>query len=264
MKNLVKIIICSLIIIAVFFLKNFVYKHSSKTEIKQLDEIERSVRFKKARVALVLDDWGYNLENLEMLRKIKQPVTLSVLPNLPYSQTIAEFSRGKNIEIILHLPLESYNHSHMENDTICCNMKEDEIAEIFNEALVSVPYSRGISNHMGSRATEDKNVMSVIFGQMKKKEFFFLDSVVTKKTICRGLARKIGLKFAKRDVFLDNEDDKFYIKSQMEKLAELAKINGQAVGIGHDRQLTLEVICEEMENLEKRGITFVFLSQLVN
>ena len=229
-------------------------------------EISASVKkgaLGRGKVALVLDDWGYNLKNLKILNRIKRPLTVSVLPNLPYSRKISKLSLHGDYEVILHLPLESHEHKNMEKDTICCDMKDSEIIEVFNSAILSVPAAKGVSNHMGSRATEEKETMSVIFRQMKKRNFFFLDSLVTKKSICDGLAKEIGIKFASRDIFLDNINEKSYIKGQLEKLARLAQINGHAIGIGHDRRMTLEVLEEEMKNLERQGIEFVYLSQMV-
>ncbi len=217
----------------------------------------------RGKVALVLDDWGYNLKNLKILNRIKRPITISVLPRLPYSRKISKLSCQGAYEVMLHLPLESYEHKNMEKDTIYCNMKDSKIVKVFNNALLSVPAAKGVSNHMGSKATEEKKVMAVIFKQMKKRNLFFLDSLVTKKSICGELAKEIGIKFARRDIFLDNINEKSYIKAQLEKLAHLARINGQAIGIGHDRRLTLEVLEEEMKNLERQGIEFVYLSQMV-
>jgi len=39
----------------------------------------------RGRIAIVLDDWGYNTRNFAILDNIKYPVTFAVLPNLRYS-----------------------------------------------------------------------------------------------------------------------------------------------------------------------------------
>jgi polysaccharide deacetylase 2 family uncharacterized protein YibQ len=43
----------------------------------------------------------------------------------------------------------------------------------------------------------------------------------------------------------------------------LADEKGWAIGIGHDRRNTLEVLKEEMPKLEKEGYKFVYVSELV-
>jgi polysaccharide deacetylase 2 family uncharacterized protein YibQ len=40
-------------------------------------------------------------------------------------------------------------------------------------------------------------------------------------------------------------------------------VYGQAIGIGHDRKITLEVLKEVMPSIEKEGYKFVFVSELI-
>lgn len=218
----------------------------------------------KPRIAIVLDDWGYNLNNLHFLNEIPYPLTISILPNLTYSNLIAREINNKGREIILHLPLEPTPSEVMrlERDTILTNMDAKQIRDIFIEDLNSIVYARGVSNHMGSKATSDLAVMEVIFREMHKKNLYFLDSLVSKKSVCEKLTRKRDVKFAKRAIFLDNESDPAYIKGQINKLRLRALRLGYAVGVGHDRMITLEVLKEAMPQLEKEGFQFVFVSDL--
>jgi len=141
-------------------------------------------------------------------------------------------------------------------------MDKEEIEYIVDQDISSLRFIKGVSNHMGSLATEDARTMEVVFKLLKKRGLYFLDSVVTPKSICGVLARKMGLRFAKRDVFLDNVEDPAYIKKQISKLKIKARSHGQAVGIGHDRRVTLEVLAEVIPELKKEGYKFVFVSEL--
>lgn len=217
----------------------------------------------KANIAIVIDDWGYNLNNLHILDEIKYPLTTSVLPHLNYSHTLAEELHRRGFEIILHLPMEPYEKFRLERNTIMTSMDEPNITSIIDSDLANVPYARGVSNHMGSKATEDLRTMSIIFKKLKERHLYFLDSIVTSKSICSDLANKMQLLFTKRDVFLDNKLDPQYIRRQIYKLKTKAKIYGQAVGICHDQETTLETLKEVMPDLEKQGYKFVFVSELV-
>ncbi|MDD4894800.1 MAG: divergent polysaccharide deacetylase family protein, partial [Candidatus Omnitrophica bacterium] len=62
---------------------------------------------------------------------------------------------------------------------------------------------------------------------------------------------------------LDNKEDKEYIKQQVYELKIKAKAQGFAIGIGHDRRATLEVLREVMPELAKEGYKFIFISELV-
>ncbi len=217
----------------------------------------------KGRIAIVLDDWGYNLNDAYILEQIKYPLTAAVLPNDKYSRPVCEELHSKGFEIILHLPMEPEEKYGLEKDTIMVSSSRQEILSILNKALASVAYAKGVSNHMGSKATSDIKTMSIIFGELKNRRMYFLDSYVSSKSICLGLARKMNLAIVKRDVFLDNVENREYIKKQIYQLKAKARARGFAVGIGHDRKVTLEVLKEVMPEIAKEGYKFVYLSELV-
>jgi len=217
----------------------------------------------KGRIAIVIDDWGYNLNNFKIVEEIKHPFTAAVLPNLASSVKVAKELNARGFEVILHLPMQPHGKNHLEKNTIRLISSEQEIKDIVGRDLENIVYAKGISNHMGSEATEDARVMGIVFSEIKKRNLYFLDSFVSNKSVCEKLARKSGLPFAKRDIFLDNQQDPLYIKAQIIKLKKKARMQGYAIGIGHDRKNTLLVLKEVMPQIEKEGYKFVLVSDLV-
>ena len=225
----------------------------------------------KGKVAIVLDDWGYNSSDLTLLFKIKEPITVSILPNLRYSEQIAKNARIRGYQTMLHLPLESRHNEIPEQDTIYCAMNKNEIIKSLRLSLKSVPGISGVNNHQGSKATENARTMKIILAELKNDKLFFLDSLTTSKSVCSIIAKEIGIKHAKRDVFfdeppskLDDKEQALYVQKQLYKLSDLAIRQGYAIGIGHDKKITLKVLKDVLPQLEKKGIKFVFVSALVN
>ncbi|MCU0650858.1 MAG: divergent polysaccharide deacetylase family protein [Candidatus Omnitrophica bacterium] len=217
----------------------------------------------KGNVAIVLDDWGYNTSNLPIIEEISQPLTLSILPNLAYSQKVAQTLHKKGFEIILHQPMEPFQKTGLEKNTILTTMDGQTIHAILEDSITNLPHAKGINNHMGSRATEDNRTMQIIMTELKKKNLYFLDSYVTSRSVAESEAARSGVAFIKRDIFLDNQPDPEYIRRQIEKLLKTAERRGFAVGIGHDRKSTLEVLRQVLPEAAKNGYRFVFLSELV-
>jgi hypothetical protein len=195
--------------------------------------------------------------------RLRYPLTIAVLPNLPYSRYVADELHQKGFEIILHLPLQPQEKFRLEKNTILTSMSQPAVSKIIAAALESVPSAIGVSNHMGSRATSDINTMGIVLGELKKRTLYFLDSFVSASSVAQVVAQKNGVRFAKRDIFLDNKTDAAYIKNQLYKLKVKARLNGSAIGICHDRAITLEVLREMIPKLEKEGYKFVFVSDLV-
>lgn len=216
----------------------------------------------KGKIAIVLDDWGYSLSDLQIVDEIKYPFTAAILPEAIHTKKVSEELHSRGFEIILHLPMEPEEKIGLEKNTVMVSLSREEILRILDRDLADVGYAKGISNHMGSRATCDIRTLEIVFGELKKRRLFFLDSYVTPKSICRGLSRKMGLNSFRRDVFLDNIEEKGYIKKQIYILKNKARARGFAIGIGHDRKITLEVLKEVMPKMAKEGYRFVFLSEL--
>ena len=224
----------------------------------------------KGQIAIVLDDWGYDPTVLSYLFEIKSPITISVLPNLRYSKQIAEDARKKGYQVMLHLPLESKSNERPEKDTLYCKMDGQELLQRLRQMLASVPGISGVNNHQGSKATEDERIMGIILAELKRERLFFLDSFSTNKSVCSKVSDAIGIRYAKRDIFLDtppsrltNEEQRAYIQGQLDKLYRIAGKRGYAIGIGHDRKITIEVLRAAIPQLKKKGIKFVFLSEFV-
>ncbi len=217
------------------------------------------------KIAIVLDDWGYTDKNLNLLSQIDSPLTLAVLPNLRYSQDVSLLSENEDREVILHLPMEPFSSDSigLEPDTITCDMSSNKIRQILLLDIKSVSGARGVSNHMGSKATQDKRVMRIIMKELKRRKLYFLDSFVTDKTVVEESAKALGAVCAKRDVFLDNEKNSSYIINQLIELARIAKEYGNAIGIGHESSVTLRVLKDYIPKLKEEGFEFVLLSDLL-
>jgi len=216
----------------------------------------------RPKIAIVLDDWGYNTKNLDAILQIDRPVTLSILPGLPYSTLIAQKAKERGLGVILHMPMEPKAKIRLELTTLYTVMTEDEIRNNLSQAFKSVPNADGISNHEGSKATEDRRLMRIVFGELKKNNMFFLDSLVTNYSVCESVAREAGVRFVKRSIFLDNDNDPVYIKKQFEKAMDLALKKGGAVAIGHDRPNTIAVFKEMIPLIEAKGIEIAYVSNL--
>ena len=255
-----KIVIFILSVLLIAVSSALIFLLTKRAAVKKIPEVAVPV---KGKIAIVIDDWGYNLDNQYILEQIKYPFTASVLPRLYYSKEISAQLHKLGFQVILHLPTEPHEKYRLEKNTILTSMGEQAIINIIAQDLADIHFAIGVSNHMGSKATEDLRTMSTVLNELKKRNLFFLDSRVSPKTICSNLAARLHVGFAKRDIFLDNKEEAEYIKGQIYKLKRKAQMYGYAIGIGHDRKITLEVLKATMPELEREGYKFVFVSELV-
>jgi hypothetical protein len=216
------------------------------------------------RVAVIFDDAGYSLRAAREVMALPRPVTISVLPGLPYSTPIAEEAAGRGVQVILHLPVQPDNAAlDLGPGGITVDMTDDAIARTVASDFATVPGAAGTNNHMGSRGTVDPRVMRAILGVVKARRLFFVDSLTSPRSVAADTARAMGVPTAVRAVFLDNQDDDTYVRAQFHALIRIAQTRGQAIAIGHVGKVTARVLREMLPEFDEAGIRFVPVSALV-
>jgi len=216
-------------------------------------------------VALIVDDMGSSLETLDELLALKEPLTISVLPYTPYAQETARVAHENNLEVLLHLPLESLNNSDAMTATegmIMATMSPEEIVQTFETSLARVPFADGVNNHMGSKFTAEVPLMEALLEPMKNKNLLFVDSRTTAKTVAYDEALKMGIPAVKRDVFLDADADRSRIRGRLVELFRAAQKRGRAVGICHPFPETLRVLTSSFQMYKNYGLEVVPVSML--
>lgn len=206
------------------------------------------------RLAIIIDDIGYDLQAADKLLALDVPITFAVLPRSPFRHSIVHKARQKNIEIMLHLPMEpaEYPHVNPGPGALLASMSPDELVLQLKEDLDAIPFIRGVNNHMGSRLTTASSQMYQIFTILKQRDLFFIDSLTHPKSVCRPSAKLFQLPFAQRDVFLDNVQEPAAIQARIEELIRIAQKQGWAVGIGHPYKSTCQALNEALPDLREK------------
>lgn len=228
-----------------------------------------SIRRKTGRIAIVLDDFGYlswNDRLIERFCALPQSLTLAILPNEGKVKDIVDLVQRHDHEVLIHLPMEPENYPEKNpgEDAIFTTQDNATIRQLVRAAIRRIPGAVGLNNHMGSKATADVRVMEQVLTEVKKNKLLFLDSRTTAASVAYGTALALNIPALQRDLFIDTVDETAAIEARLWELAELAAAQGQAIGIGHDREHTLLALESILPRLETRGFLFVPLSQLTD
>jgi len=237
-----------------------------KAEEKKTEEKEKKPEKPSyPRLALIIDDGGYNTDKFKRMLGIGKPLTFAILPNTPHGKEAARMAHRAGCEVMLHLPMEPKEEEmySLERDTVLTGMKPAEIQRILRDDLEQIPFVRGVNNHMGSKATEDPKVMQALMAALKREKLYFIDSHTSPQSLGPEAARKAGVAFWQNDGFLDREEDLEKIKKATRLAMRKAKKEGKAMAIGHPHPLTARAIREMIPELENEGIRLVFASEVV-
>lgn len=220
---------------------------------------------KLPKVAIIIDDVGYDKQLVKAFMDLDVPLTFSVLPQSPYLESITRKLRKKDYEIMLHLPMEPIEFPEVNPGpgALLGDMSPDELIAQLNRNIDSIPGIKGVNNHMGSRLTSASEKMYQIFTVLKKRKLYFIDSRSSAETVAKPSARLFQLPFAERDVFLDHFQKSDFIRGQFKELIREARQKGEAVGIAHPHSLTVEIFREELPAL-KKNVRLVPASEIVH
>ncbi|MFH1033729.1 MAG: divergent polysaccharide deacetylase family protein [Pseudomonadota bacterium] len=218
----------------------------------------------RPRVALVIDDMGYQVEAARRLMALDLRLTLSILPLAPHAREIAEMARRQGVPVMAHLPMEprTYPALNPGPGALLTSMDPETLARQTRQNLEHLPGAVGANNHMGSRFSEDPAALRPVLEVLRQQGLFFLDSVTSPRSQARDLARRMGLVNGQRDVFLDHDPTTGAITQQVLRLIRLAKTQGQAIAIGHPHATTIAVLTSMAPRL-KQEVELVPVRQLL-
>ena len=216
-----------------------------------------------ARLAIVIDDAGNNLQELRPFLEFPAPLTFAVLPQLQHSERAATLARAHGHEVILHLPMAAVSGLYPGPGTISAELSDEEIRSLMERNFDSITGAAGTNNHMGSAGTADPRIMNAVMAYLAESGKFFVDSRTTPTSVAAPYAAKYGVPFMQRDVFLDHDRDPAAIRAALRKGLAVAREHGHAVMIGHASVADVATaLFEVYPQLEGRGYELVPLSAL--
>ena len=220
-------------------------------------------RAAEARLAIVIDDAGNNLQELRPFLEFPAPLTFAVLPQLQHSARAARLARSHGHEVILHLPMAAVSGLYPGPGTISGELSDGEIRSLLERNFASITGAAGTNNHMGSAGTANPRIMNAVMEYLAESGKFFVDSRTTPTSVAAPYAAKYGVPFMQRDVFLDHDRDPAAIRAALRKGLAVAREHGHAVLIGHASVAAVaEALFEVYPHLERRGYELVPLSAL--
>lgn len=218
------------------------------------------------QLAIIVDDMGSSLTQAQRLAAIKVPLTFALIPALRLDQEVAAYAASQKIETMIHIPMQSkgWPKQRLEANGLLVSMDSAEIERRVSALLQRFPAAVGVNNHMGSAFTEQEDKMVIVLQMLKKNNLFFIDSVTSPASVGMNIARSVGAKSDRRDVFLDNEQERGYILGQLNQAVKIARKNGSAIAICHPHPATIAALAAALPGLAGQGVQLVPVSQLVN
>jgi len=217
----------------------------------------------RGKLVLVVDDLGNQLRSGRSAIDSPWISTVAIMPGRPYTDQLAQYAFEQGKEIIIHMPMS--NETNFPLGPLGLNRADGKLTLVQNlhTALASVPHAVGLSNHMGSRLTQDREAMGWVMAILRQFGFYFFDSRTVSTTIGYEVAAQYQLPWAMRNIFLDHYQTDALIAQQWLIALTRARQGEMVTVICHPYPETLRFLQNLTLNAEDLEL-LVPLSQVLN
>lgn len=218
----------------------------------------------RPKIALIIDDLGRSMEDLDALERLDVPLTYAVLPFESHTREVVAALSRRRVEYLLHLPMEAKGGNNPGPGALLVGMSPEELREATRRALEAVPGAVGVNNHMGSGISAEREAMTAVLSVVADEKLYYVDSRTSADTLGYSVARQLGVPAAERQVFLDAAIERDAIHVQFDRLLDVARQRGGAIAIAHPHRETLEVLATAVREARDEGFEFVTASALLD
>jgi polysaccharide deacetylase 2 family uncharacterized protein YibQ len=213
------------------------------------------------KIALVLGGLGIGQSaTAEAIAKLPPAVTLAFAPyGSDLDQTVAR-ARDDGHEVMLQMPMEPFDYP--DNDpgphTLTVRAKPQENIERLHWIMGRFTGYTGLLTFMGAKLTADETALAPILKEIAGRGLLVVDDGASVRSTIRP-----GPATFRAQMILDANPRADAIDRELQRLEDIARERGVAIGTGSALPLTIDRIARWSKALEERGIQLVPVSALM-
>ena len=233
---------------------------------KDIKKEPATTRSHHGKLAVIIDDCGYDIDLVRRLVKLNAPFSFAIIPYRDYSSDVLHVINGGGQVAMLHLPMEPMDPSAMSEGkhTVLTSMDDKSIRALTRDMVNSLPGISGVNNHQGSKATSDERAMTAVLKELKSQGLFFVDSNTYSKSLGDKLAAQIGVPTGRNNIFLDNSTNEDEIIKKIWQAAAIADKYGSAIAICHARPHTVNAWEQAIGEVKASGLKLVPVTEVLH
>jgi polysaccharide deacetylase 2 family uncharacterized protein YibQ len=219
-----------------------------------------------AKMAILIRDFGFAADRTTIdYLSFPEPLTVALLPSRKLAAWTAQISKEYQKEIVVLLPMEPAPRMQESRRSSCImiHYPEERLRAIIAEAAGSVPHAAGFSNSGGARALEDSRVTGVLFGEIKKRHGYFIETNVTRKSVAEAVARRLSLPFATVACAADSVLQVSRIQDLIGRCALEAQKRGSIIITSKATPAFIRALKNELPLLRRNGVRLSYVSEIL-
>jgi uncharacterized protein len=212
------------------------------------------------RVAVVMGGLGIGQSaTADAVAKLPAAVTLAFAPYGGDLERAVSRARDDGHEVMLQVPMEPFDYP--DNDpgphTLTVRAKPQENIERLHWVMGRFAGYTGLVTFMGAKLTADEMALAPILKEIAGRGLLLVDDGSSSRSVVRQ-----GPTALKAQTVLDAVPRAEAIDRELQRLEDLARERGTAIGSASALPLTIDRITRWTRTLEERGIQLVPLSAL--
>ncbi|MBE88418.1 MAG: hypothetical protein CMM76_03140 [Rhodospirillaceae bacterium] len=212
---------------------------------------------KKPRIAVVFIDLGVSADATKaVIQNTPGAITLAFAPFARRLKDWINISRSAGHEVLVALPMEpiDYPNSDPGPYTLLSSLSVEQNKQRLRWVLSRLTGYVGVSTFMASELTTKPEALKPVVSELKSRGLMMLDVRENPLSNAVGIAKKLRMPVAARDIFLDEIATGKNIRARLTQAEEIAKKRGFAVAIARPYPITVTEVSSWAENIRQRGL----------
>jgi polysaccharide deacetylase 2 family uncharacterized protein YibQ len=226
-----------------------------------LPMVKGDINGQNPKIALVFDDLGDSLQDLENIYSLNIPVSVSVIPGLKFSKNIAHIASRCGFSVFIRLPFEYEARDKpkiSKYGEFSHNLTQWEVESLLRYYLNSIRIAIGINVNMNYDTKKDYEMAAMVIDAAKKRGMVFIDNAANDNQMIYNIAKKENLRCGYGDAVLDGSNTEIDLEKQFEKIISLAAKKGKIIVIVVPGKETFSLLKENiLPNIDR--IDFITL-----
>jgi len=220
----------------------------------------------RPRIAILLQDLGLSQEQTNAaIQQLPGSVTLGFTPYARRLEQWIGLSRAAGHEVLLQVPMEPFDFptSDPGPHTLLTSAGPDENLERLEFLLSRFTGYVGVYNRMGDRFTSSLESLQPVLQSIHERGLLFVDARTSGTSVAGRLANDLGLPHALNNREIDQVASRVEIDAKLIDLENIARQQGQALGIARPYPVTIERLAQWAASLDEKGIDLAPVSALI-
>jgi len=215
---------------------------------------------KPARVGVLVRGLGRgDQESLDAVSTLPSAVSLAFLPYASESRRLASEARARGHEVIVQLPLEpaDYPQTNPGPETLLTTLPPEENANRLQALLRRFEGHSGVTNLTGGKMLQSRASLKPLLQEIKSRGLVYVGESNNSHATVRQIARELNLRYGAAQVTIDAQATPEAIDKQLQRLVQVARERGGAIGMASANAETIRQLREWSQTLAAQNITLV-------